>query len=212
MGKLQSQFERSANTMMDNPGSLALIDAKVASLTIPAEFEGNPKEFQRRSKEGLQRLLGDEYMLSIQNKSGFNLKQTLDSLPKTETPTSLNYRAAVIENRVITEGEKPDSSRRLRNGTMDQQKKLEAFASALMEEQARTGTISADGVLKEAAKASYASGLNPADVANYAALTEGVSIPKEAVNSLASMQKPEEKKPEASGQSTAQPAAKAPAL
>jgi hypothetical protein len=208
MGKLQSQFEHSANTIMDNAATLALIDAKVSSLVIPDEFKGNPKEFQRRSKEGLQRLLGDEYMLSIQNKSGFNLKQTLDALPKTETPTSLNYRAGVIENRVITEGEAPDSSRRLRNATMDQQKSLEVAAIALKEEQIKSGTVSPDGVIKGYAANSYKSGLVPADVANYAALTEGVSIPKETINSLAQAQKPEERKHEAATPSPIQATSK----
>jgi hypothetical protein len=208
MGKLQSQFEHSANTIMDNAATLALIDAKVSSLVVPDDFKGNPKEFQRRSKEGLQRLLEDEYMLSIQNKSGFNLKQTLDALPKTETPASLNYRAGVIENRVITEGEAPDPSRRLRNATMDQQKSLEAVALALKEEQINSGTVSPDGVIKGYAANSYKSGLTPADIANYAAMTEGVSIPKETINSLAQVQKPDEKKPEATAPSAIQTAPK----
>ena len=89
VGKLQSEFGQSANSMMDNAGSLKMIDAKVASFTVPPDFE-NKAEFGRRAKEGLQRLLGDEYMLSVQNKKPFNLKDTLNGIPDTATPNDLN--------------------------------------------------------------------------------------------------------------------------
>lgn len=195
VGKLQSEFGQSANSMMDNAGSLKMIDAKVASFTVPPDFE-NKAEFGRRAKEGLQRLLGDEYMLSVQNQTGFNLKQVLDSLPKTETPTSLHERAAIIENRQTTVGETVDPTRRLRNATEGQRKYLEDAATAIRDEKIKTGTVAADGQIKDMAKNTYKGGLVPADVANYAALTEGVEIPKETIAAVASIKKPDEKKPD----------------
>lgn len=192
MGKLQSEFGQSANSMMDNAGSLKLIDAKVSSFTVPKDFEGNKAEFQRRSKEGLQRYMGDQYMLSIQNQTGFHLKEALAALPKTETPTTLNERAAIIENRVITAGEKIDPTKRLRNATMDQQKFLETAATALRDESIKTGSVSADGAIKDFAQVSYKRGLVPADVANYAALTEGVAISQDTLNKFAALSKPQE--------------------
>ncbi len=196
LGKLQSEFGQSANSMMDNAGTLKMIDAKVASFTVPPDFE-NKAEFGRRAKEGLQRLLGDEYMLSVQNQTGFNLKQVLDGLPKTETPTTLNERAATIENRVVTAGEIVDPTRRLRSATMDiQQKYLEDAATALRDEKIKSGTVAADGQIKDMAKNTYKGGLVPADVANYAALTEGVEIPKDTIAAVASIKKPDEKKPD----------------
>lgn len=191
MGKLQSDFGQSANSMMDNAGSLQLVDAKVSSFTIPKDFEGNKTEFQRRSKEGLQRYVGDQYMLSVQNQTGFNLKEVLAALPKTETPTTLNERAATIESRVITAGEKIDPTKRLRNATMDQQKFLETAATSLRDESIKTGTVSPDGSIKDFAQGSYKRGLVPADVANYAALTEGVVIPQDTLNKMAAIKAPD---------------------
>lgn len=197
LGKLQSEFEKSANTFMDNAQILKAVDAKVSSFKVPQDFEGNSTEFHRRSKEGLQRLLGNEYMLAIQNKKRFDLQGTLRQIPNTETPTTLNERAATIENRVSTADEKIDPDRRLRNATMDtQQAFLESAAKVLREEKIKTGTVAADGLIKNYAHNSYHAGLLPADVANYAALTEGVAIPQATINSLAATPKPElEKKP-----------------
>lgn len=189
--KLQSEFGKSANSMMDNTGSLAMMNAKVSSMTIPNDFKGNPDEYRRRSKEGLQRLVGDEYMLAVQNQTRFDLKATLDKIPKTDTPAKLNERAATIENRVITAGEKIDPTQRLRSATMDtQQKFLEEAAISLRDEKMKTGTVAADGAIKDYAQNSYKGGLLPADVANYAMLTEGVEIPQDTINTVAAIPKP----------------------
>ncbi|OFW87171.1 MAG: hypothetical protein A3J37_05780 [Alphaproteobacteria bacterium RIFCSPHIGHO2_12_FULL_45_9] len=213
LGKLQSEFEKSANTFMDNAQILKAVDAKVSSFKVPQDFEGNSTEFHRRSKEGLQRLLGNEYMLAIQNKKRFDLQETLRQIPNTETPTTLNERAATIENRVMTAGEKIDPDRRLRNATIDtQQTFLESAANALREEKIKTGTIAADGAIKEYAQNSYKAGLLPADVANYAALTEGVAIPQATINSLAATPKPELEKKPVSPAPAAAVAASAPAV
>jgi hypothetical protein len=197
LGKLQSEFGESANSIMDNAQILKAVDAKVSSFKVPQDFEGNPSELRRRSKEGLQRLLGDEYMLSVQNQKRFDLQETLRQIPNTETPTTLNERAAIIENRVSTADEKIDPNRRLRNATMDtQQVFLESAAKTLREEKIKTGTVAVDGAIKEYGQSSYKAGLLPADVANYTALTEGVAIPQTTINSLAATPKPElDKKP-----------------
>ncbi len=195
LGKLQNEFGQSANSMMDSAGSLKMIDAKVSSFTVPKDFEGNPSEFRRRSKDGLQRLLGDEYMLAVQNQTRFDLKATLDKIPKTETPNTLHERAGTIENRVIIAGEKIDQAQRLRNATMDtQQKFLEDAAATLRDEKIKTGTVSPDGAIKDYAQNSYKSGLLPADVANYVMLTEGIEIPNDTINKVASTVKPAEEK------------------
>jgi len=195
MGKLQSEFGKSANTIMDNAATLKAINAKVASFDVPENYKGNPKEFERRMQESTQRLLGDKYMLSIQNQTGFNLAETLRAIPKNSTPASLNEEAATIENRVITAGEKPDPATRLRNATMDQQKFLERAADNIGTEKAMTGTVSAEGSIKDAARNSYAGGMTPADVVNYATLTKGVEIPADTVKTIAAIPAPEEKKP-----------------
>jgi hypothetical protein len=197
LGKLQSEFEKSANSFMDNAEILSAVNKKVSSFKIPQDLEGNPEEFRRQSKESLQRLLGNEYMLAIQNEKRFDLQGTLRQIPDTETPTTLNARAATIENKVSTAGEKVDPDRRLRNATMDtQQAFLEHAATTLREEEIKKGTVAADGLIKNYAHNSYYAGLLPADVANYAALTEGVAIPQATINSLAATPKPEaEKKP-----------------
>ena len=77
MGKLQSEFGTSANTALDNPATLKMINEKAGSFTVPDDFKGNPTEFTRRCKDGLQRLMGDEYMLAIQNEKGLISKQPL---------------------------------------------------------------------------------------------------------------------------------------
>ena len=184
MGQLQDVFSTSANSMMDNAGTLSLMNAKVNSLTIPKDFSGNPDEFKRRSLEGLQRLMGDEYMLSIQNKTKFDLETALHRVSKNETPTSLNEKAATIENRVITAGEKIDPTRRLTNGTETQQQFLERASTALREEKIKTGSVSADGAIKDFAKNAPKLGLQTADIVNYAGI-EGVAIPQETMNKLA---------------------------
>lgn len=195
MGNLQSDFKKSANSALDNAGTLKLVNDKVAAFIIPDDFKGNPTEYRARMRDGLQRVLGDEYMLSIQNQKRFDLQATLNKIPNTETPSTLHERAATIENRVITAGEKIDPTQRLRNATMDtQQAYLEQAAKAIKEEKIKTGTVSPDGGIKDLAKGSYRSGLLPADVANYAILTEGVSIPPETMTALATVIKPEEPK------------------
>ncbi len=191
MTKLQHEFSQSANSLMDHPSSSAMINAKVTSLNVPEDFKGNPQEFRRRSEEGLRRLIGDEYMLALQNGKRFNLSEMLKTLPAHETPNSLNNRAAIIENRVITAGEKPNPAQRLRNASMDtQQAFLEQAATAIRDESIKTGSVSANGTINDFAKSSYARGLTPADVANYAMLTEGVNIPKDTLDKVAVITKP----------------------
>ncbi len=188
MGKLQHEFGKSANTMLDNPGTLEAMRQKANSFTVPEDFQGNPAEFKRRSLEGLQRVMGNEYMLAIQNEKSFDLKSALGKLSSNETPSSLHHRAATMENKVLTAGEKIDPATRLRNGTMDQQKFLETGADALRDEKAKTGTVSPEGITA-LAKQAPAKGLTPADVANYAALTEGVSIPATTLAAVAAVPK-----------------------
>lgn len=188
MGKLQDEFGKSANTMLDNPGTLEAIRQKANSFTVPDDFKGNPSEFKRRSLEGVQRVMGNEYMLAIQNETTFSLKAALAKLSPNETPSSLHQRAATMENKVLTAGENVDPSTRLRNATMDQQKFLESGADALRDEKIKTGTVAPEGITA-LAKQAPAKGLTAADVANYAALTEGVAIPASTLAAVAAVPK-----------------------
>lgn len=188
-GTLQSTFSKSGNSMLDQGRSLDLINAKISAL-VSENGKENPVEFTQRYKQGLGRLLGDEYMLAIQNQKPFDLKGVLNGLSNKETPGSLNERAATIENRVITKGEQPDPSRRLRNGTMDQEGFLESAANAIKKEYATTGDIPANGASSISAKESYARSLNPADVANFTMLTEGIKIPEATLKEMAATPKP----------------------
>jgi hypothetical protein len=174
--------------MLDNPGTLDAMRQKADSFTVPEDFKGNPSEFKRRSLEGLQRVMGNEYMLAIQNEKSFDLKASLAKLSANETPSSLHHRAATMENKVLTAGENVDPSTRLRNATMDQQKFLEAGATALRDEKIKTGTVGPEGITAMA-KQTSGKGLNPADVANYAALTEGVAIPASTLAAVAAVPK-----------------------
>lgn len=193
MGKLQSEFSKSSNSLMDHGESLKMVANQVKSFSIPDDFKGNPTEFQRRSKESLGRLLGDEYMLAIQNETRFDLKGTLAKISKAETPNTLNESAATIENRVITAGETIDPARRLRDATMStQQAFLEQAAIQLKDESARAGTVSPTGAIEGFAKSSYSKGLTPSDVANYAMLTEGVDIPKDTLTKVVTTPKPKD--------------------
>lgn len=189
MGKMQYEFGKSANTMLDNSGTIEAIRQKADSFSTPDDFKGNPSEFKRRSLEALQRLMGNEYMLAVQNERTFDLKASLNKLSPQETPASLHYLSGTIENRVITADENVDPLTRLRNGTMEQQRFLEAGADALRDEQKKTGTVSARGTITDLAKQSMSRGLSPADVANYAAITEGVPIPKETLAAIAAIPK-----------------------
>lgn len=178
---------------MDQAASLEMVKNQVKSFVTPDDFKGNPAEFQRRTQEGLRRVIGDEYMLAIQNEERFDLKATLGTFSKTETPTTLNERAGTMENRVITEGEKIDSTRRLRDATMNtQQAFLEEAAMRLKEESIKTGTISPTGAIDGFAKSSFSKGLTPSDVANYAMLTEGVDIPKDTLTKVVTTPKPKD--------------------
>lgn len=202
-GKLQCEFHKSANTMMDQDISLALIGKKIESMAAakPSDFENAP-EYKRRATESLGRLLGDEYMLSVQNKKPFNLKDTLNGIPDTATPNDLNKRAAIIENRVITASEKIDPSKRLTNGTENQQKFLEDSATQITEEASKSG-ISPTGAAKIAAGNSYAKNLSPADVANYTMLTDQTKIPKETLNAMAETPSPSSNTPSPSAEISA---------
>jgi|GEM_PF-3299190 len=191
LAKLQNEFGKSANTIIDNQWSLFIINDKVNSFEIPEDSKSNPDEYKRRLRDGLQRLLGDEYMLSIQNETRFDLKSTLNKIPRTETPSTLNQKAAIIENRETTIGEKVDPTRRLRNATEGQQRFLEVAATQIKNEKITTGTVLADGSIKDSAKNSYNAGLLPADVANYTMLTEGVAIPQETLNAIVATPKPQ---------------------
>lgn len=196
MGKLQHEFSKSTNTVIDSNASIRQIRDKTESLRVPEDFKNVP-EFRRRSEGALQRYLGNEYMLSIQNEQGFNLKDTLSKVPKTSTPDSLHEQAATMENRVLTQGEKVDPKTRLRNGTMDQQDFLELSTKNLAKEKMETGTVSPEGPISLFAKESYKMGLRPSDVANYATIN-GVEIPQETISRISTMtdQSPKANKPD----------------